>query len=265
MFSLVLLFWVLMKSVPAPLTVSAPQIHSLLSGNAVGWVRVLGLASQVRHMCCLHRDKLELKDINVVAKGVLYSFELHLLELSGLAVRTEAFSKAWGLSVLQFLLCCYGGMAVDRYQQHLKIWRKGYKAFRVVSPGSGPQWGRVHIIAVTLAVLWSVVNLSVWHCRRLQTESWLPVVLWFSVLLSAWSWYFGKVTDENDSTLSWIMAKEKMKSIFLPFLGPKYIMEIFILKGQMQRETMSSTCLSFSLSLARWDSLKVRVEVSHSH
>lgn len=113
-----------MKPVPAPLTVSALQTHSLLPGDAVGRVQVLCLVSQVRHVCCLHRGKLELKGVKVAASAVLYSFELHLPELSGLAVSTEAFSKAWGSSVLQFLLCCYGGVAVEGYQQHLKRWRK---------------------------------------------------------------------------------------------------------------------------------------------
>lgn len=36
---------------------------------------------------------------------------------------------------------------------------------------TGPQWGRVHISAVTLAMLWGVVYNSVQRCRRLQTES----------------------------------------------------------------------------------------------
>lgn len=53
------------------------------------------MVSQVRHsVCCLHRGKLKLKDVKVVANVVLYSFEIHFPELSGLAEPTEAFSKA---------------------------------------------------------------------------------------------------------------------------------------------------------------------------
>lgn len=85
----------------------------------------------------MHRGKLELKDVKVAAHAVLYRSELHFLELSALAVPTEALDL--GSSVLQFLLCCYGGLAVDGYQEHLKRWRKGYETFRVLSPGSGPQ------------------------------------------------------------------------------------------------------------------------------
>lgn len=182
-----------MKPVPASLAMSALQIHSLLSDDAVGWVQVFCLVSQVRHVCCLHRGKLELKDVKVAASAVLYSFELHLPELSGLAVPTEAFSKAWGSSVSQFLLCCRGGVAVDGYQQHLKRWRKGYEAFRVLSPGSGLQWGEVHIIAVTLQYCQALFILVFDIAGDFKLRAGFLWSYDFRMLLSACSWSFGKV------------------------------------------------------------------------
>lgn len=65
-------------------------------------------------------------------------------------------------------------LGMDGHQWQTKRWREENATFRP-SEGLfqvlGLWWGRVHIAAVILAVLWGITYNSVWHCRRLWTGS----------------------------------------------------------------------------------------------
>lgn len=65
-------------------------------------------------------------------------------------------------------------LGMDGHQWQTKRWREENATFRPLEglfQVLGLWWGRVHIAAVILAVLWGITYNSVWHCRRLWTGS----------------------------------------------------------------------------------------------
>lgn len=159
---------------------------------------------------------------------------------------------------------------MDGHQWQTKRWREGNAAFRP-SEGlfqvPGLWWGRVHIAAVILAVLWGITYNSVWHCRRLWTGSRYLELSCGAAVFSLCSLPQANALEKLELKIIQPFLEAKQRKIgnlffppfIFPFLGePSYIMGIFFLFSfflKNQRKPWTVTYVPVTSSLfgkMRW-------------